>query len=143
MSPISSQMCVNFWKIIVQVDKIDSKLNASSLNQTYMSKNSSVGLLNLCTSDDECIPIIRICSDSEMPSDLFVKVGGFVMLMLIISLIAAVYLYHMGNYSNMFKLSSIFGVPIMHPTLLQDIVGAGFRGKDTKLWKRFVWQTKI
>jgi len=91
--------------------------------QNYTLKNTLDGLLSNCESDEECFPIIRICANSEKPSDLFFKVGGFVMVLLLISFIAAICLYHMGNYYTLYKLSKGCGFPILHPTLLHDIIG--------------------
>ncbi len=89
-----------------------------------MSENTSFGLLKICDSDEMCLPSIRICSNSEKSSDMFILVGSFVMSLLFISFLSAICLYNIGNYNTMYKISKkVFcGFSIIHPTLLQDIV---------------------
>ena len=85
---------------------------------------SSFGLLNICNREDACLPVIRICQDSEAPTDAFLYIGIIAVALFILSLCSSIVLFFQGSYYNIFKWSNIFfcGSPIIHPMLLQDIM---------------------
>jgi ankyrin repeat protein len=81
--------------------------------------------MNICNSKDACLPVIRICQDSEDPTDaLFLYFGVVAAVLFIISLCASIVLFFQGNYFHMYKWSNIFccGSPIIHPMCLKDIL---------------------
>jgi ankyrin repeat protein len=94
------------------------------LDKVNYSQKSVLSSIKICT-DKVCMPIQRLCSDMENPTDLIHHIIlpiGFSLL--IISLIASVCLQFLGNYYSLYQWSKrmLCCCPIVHASLLQDFI---------------------
>ena len=75
-------------------------------NVVGFSEESYFDAIKVCNSNDACLPIQRLCSDGENPTDQFYFVIGPVGLLLLgISFTSSLCLQTLGNYYTMFRWS--------------------------------------
>jgi hypothetical protein len=96
-------------------------------NSTQLEMNSvfltNKTFINICHSEDLCFHIQRICLQSENSTDQFFTVIlpiGFSLLF--VGFLASFCLQFLGNYNTMYKLSKSVCFPIIHFSMLQDLL---------------------
>ena len=118
--------------------------NITQLNiKNVIVSNSSY--INLCNGNDTCLPIQRVCSESENPTDQFLNVVLPIGLtLLFISFLSSVCLQLLGNYYTMYKWSKAFFCcgPIVHLSMLQDLIGNLEKSEFYKLNELLEWLLK-
>jgi len=103
----------------------NTKYFNASKYRFFFSANSSQSLIEICQNTEECLPVIRICSENESPSDTFLNfclpVG---MSLLFLSCCASVCLQLLSSYHRMYLFSRQCKLtcPKMFYNFLNDIV---------------------
>ncbi len=79
--------------------------NAKNISYNYYYSNVSKRMINICKTNDNCLPEIRICSEYEMPNTLMytciIPIG---ILLFCISFSASLCLQILSNYTKMYAL---------------------------------------
>jgi hypothetical protein len=124
---ICSFICL--W-VLSAFDKIPASLppiihcsNSTNISMIGSSNRSFFDMIKICHNNELCLPVQRVCSESELPSDFFnFTVGPLGLSLLALSLLASACLQQLGNYHTMYKWSNwIFCFsPIVHFSMLQD-----------------------
>ncbi len=80
--------------------------NISNISYNYYySTNLSKRMINICKNNDNCLPLIRICSEHEMPHTLmYTYIIPIGILFLCISFSASLCLQMLSNYAKMYAL---------------------------------------
>jgi ankyrin repeat protein len=83
--------------------------NFSYASYNFFSQNGIQRMITVCTQNDECYPLIRICSKDEMPNTLmYTYIIPTGILLLFISSSASLCLQILSNYKKMYSLSNTF-----------------------------------
>ncbi len=78
------------------------KLSNISYNY-YYSKNEKKSMINVCTQNDKCLPVMRICSENEMQTDLMLTyVIPLGILLIVTSFLSSLRLQVLSNYTKMY-----------------------------------------
>ena len=87
----------------------NSHKNFSNISYNYYYPGDlTKRLINICKHDADCLPVIRICSENEMPNTLMnTYIIPIAILLYFTSFFASLYLHTLSNYTKLFSLSSI------------------------------------
>jgi len=88
-------------------------------------ETSFLSSIIMCSGSELCMPVQRLCMETENPADfLFHVILPIGFSLLILSFIASVCLQFLGNYHTLFQWSKkvISCCPIVHASLLQDSI---------------------
>jgi hypothetical protein len=104
-----------------------SKYNnfSSSVYRNYSGESDLVGIFNICNMTDNCLPVIRLCSENEEPTDLlFNHILIILLVLFFFSLCSTFCLQFLGNYLTMYYWSKIVFLshPILHLSLIHDFL---------------------
>ncbi len=90
----------------------NSHKNFSNISYNYFySGNLTTRIVRICSRNDDCLPLIRICSENEMPNTLmYTYIIPIAILLLFTSFSASLCLQILSNYTKMFTLSRIIGL---------------------------------
>ncbi len=84
---------------------------SSILYNYYYPENLTNRLINLCKNDADCLSVIRICFENEMPNTLMnTYIIPIAILLLVTSFSASMCLQTLSNYSKLFSLSRKTGL---------------------------------
>ena len=78
-------------------------------------------LINICNNEENCTFLTRFCGENEGPTDFFLYLGIIAIILVSSSVLCSVWLYHLGDYLNLFKRSKFFCCsPIIHSSCLNS-----------------------
>jgi ankyrin repeat protein len=85
----------------------NSHKNTSNISYNYYNSGAK-NIINICKNNDDCLPVIRICSENEMPNTLmYTKIIPIGILLLFTSFSASICLQALSNCTKLFSFSRL------------------------------------
>ncbi len=96
-----------FDKIPASLPPIIHCFDSTNISMIGSSNRSFYSMIKICHNNELCLPVQRLCAESELPSDFFnFTVGPLGLSLLALSLLASACLQQLGNYQTMYKWSN-------------------------------------